>query len=123
MSAYLFGVAFAAFAPPAMPGLSALLCLPFRVRIKAEDFFRQWMTAGVGITVAEILTGTPAKLIAAVASTVVAAICWWLSRRKRKRSAKLTGAKSRALLAAVVARMREVAKPRSVLRPVPGGAG
>ncbi len=42
--------------------------------------------------------------------------------RKRKRAAALAGAKSRARIAALVARVREAAKPRRVLRPVPGGA-
>ncbi len=44
------------------------------------------------------------------------------NRRKRKRAAALAGAKSRARIAALVARVRETANPRRVLRPVPGGA-
>jgi hypothetical protein len=43
-------------------------------------------------------------------------------RRKRRRSPRSLGAKARALLAAVVARMRQSLKPRHVLRPVRGGA-
>lgn len=118
----LAGIATAALGPPALAALVPLIFLAGRVRPRAADYFRQWISCGVGMIVAECVNGTPAKLIAAVASTLVAAICWWLSRRKRKRSAKLIGAKSRALLAAVVARMRETAKPRPVFKPAPGGA-
>jgi hypothetical protein len=53
-----------------------------------------------------------------------AAIAAWLlwRRRKRKRALRELGAKSRARLAALVRKARESAKPRPVLRPVPGGA-
>ena len=44
---------------------------------------------------------------------------WW--RRNRKRSPRSYGAKARALLAALVRKAREAAKPRPVLRPAPGG--
>lgn len=47
---------------------------------------------------------------------------WWWKRRKRKRAAGLVGTKSRALVAALVRRAREAARPRPVLRPQPGGA-
>lgn len=57
---------------------------------------------------------------------ILAAICawqWWNGRRKdRDRAGFLIGAKSRALRDALVRRVREAAKPRPVLRPVPGGA-
>jgi len=43
-------------------------------------------------------------------------------RRRRKRAPRSYGAKSRALIAAMVARMRESLRPRPVLRPAPGGA-
>jgi hypothetical protein len=45
---------------------------------------------------------------------------WWRNRRNRKRAPRAYGAKSAALLAALVKRAREAAKPRPVLRPVPG---
>lgn len=48
---------------------------------------------------------------------------WWRKRKRRKRtSPKALGAKSRALVAALVRRAREAARPRPVLRPLPGGA-
>jgi MFS family permease len=53
---------------------------------------------------------------------------WWRNcrkRRKRKRAAAMAGAKSRALIEALVKRVRETARPRPVLKPVlrPAGAG
>ena len=64
----------------------------------------------------------------AVLDVVLGAVWAWLwwSERKRKRrdpAAKTLGAKSRLLVAAIVERAREAAKPKPVLRPVPGGAG
>lgn len=47
---------------------------------------------------------------------------WWRKRKRRDPAARSLGAKSRARLAALVAKVRESAKPRRVLRPVPGGA-
>lgn len=49
---------------------------------------------------------------------------WWHDRRSRrgKRADGLIGEKSRALLAALVRKAREAAKPRPVFRPAPGGA-
>jgi hypothetical protein len=49
--------------------------------------------------------------------------CWrhW-NRRKRRRAPRALGAKSRARIAALVRKARETARPRRVLRPVPGGA-
>lgn len=54
----------------------------------------------------------------------VTAVQLWMMRRNRRRTraARELGAKSRARLAALVAKVRESATPRPVLRPVPGGA-
>ena len=57
---------------------------------------------------------------------IIWGLIWWSEWRKRKRrdpAARSLGAKSRARVAALVERAREAAKPRRVLRPVPGGAG
>jgi hypothetical protein len=50
-------------------------------------------------------------------------ICGWLlwRNRRRKRAPRAYGAKSRALIAGLVRRAREAARPRPVLRPVPQG--
>src|SRR5260221_495187 len=46
-------------------------------------------------------------------------LLWWHRRRKRRRALALLGAKSRALIAAMVKRVREQRKPSRVLRPSP----
>lgn len=46
---------------------------------------------------------------------------WWRKRRNHRRAPRAYGTKSRARLAALVATLRERARPRPVLRPVPGG--
>jgi membrane protein implicated in regulation of membrane protease activity len=58
--------------------------------------------------------------VCAVASALMCRDYW--NRRKRKRATALAGAKSRARIAALVARARQAARPRRVLRPVPGSA-
>ena len=88
----------------------------------AAKFWGHWFCGGAGVTIGAASVADVPELAVGVVTTVLAAVMWWLSRRKRKRSPKLTGAKSRALLAAVVARMRETLKPRPVFRPAPGGA-
>lgn len=59
--------------------------------------------------------------ICAVAVAVIGWLVWSWLKPRRKYIAKLAGAKSRALVAALVRRAREAAKPRPVLRPQPGG--
>ena len=86
-------------------------------------FYRTWFTSAIGGMIGTALPPTTPDLVAANgASLIIAAVLWWLSRRRRKRAPKLAGAKSRALLAAVVRTMRERSKPRPVFRPAPGGA-
>jgi len=85
-------------------------------------FHGGWGATGFVLAVTSASSGEWAWAAAGAANAALAAICWWLSRRKRRHVAKLIGATSRALLAAVVARMKDALKPRTVLRPVPGGA-
>jgi hypothetical protein len=54
---------------------------------------------------------------------VVQAWLWRNDRRKRKRTLAALGNKARALIASMVKRAREAAKPRPVLRPLPQPAG
>lgn len=61
----------------------------------------------------------------AIPSAVLAVWCvwdWWRRRRKRDRVRKLLSERGRAVIAALVKRVREVSRPRPVLSPVPGGA-
>ena len=58
--------------------------------------------------------------LACAVINAIGAWFWW-NRRKRRRGPRAIGAKARARIAAMTARMRE--RPaRPVLRPVPGGA-
>jgi hypothetical protein len=56
------------------------------------------------------------------ANAGVAIVLWWLSRRRRKRAPRAYGEKSAALVAALVAKVREAARPRPVPRLGPAGA-
>lgn len=86
------------------------------------SFWVPWLVAAVCTLLTQALARDyPAAAIAA-GHAVIAAAGWWLSRRRKRRAPKLAGAKSKALLAAVVAKMRESLKPRAVLRPLAGGA-
>ena len=61
----------------------------------------------------------------ALDAAVAAFLIWDLWRRHRRqvrRALGLAGAKSRARVAALARKAREAARPRPVLRPVPGGA-
>ena len=57
-----------------------------------------------------------------VDGTFAAFYAWQWYRKDRRKVRDVLGAKSRALRDALVRKAREVAKPRPVLRPVPGGA-
>jgi hypothetical protein len=57
------------------------------------------------------------------AAAALMAWLWWRKRRRKGRAKAWLGAKSRALRDALVAKQREVTRPRPVLRPVPGSAG
>jgi Flp pilus assembly protein TadB len=105
----------------AMPPLYGFLCWLVGHRLSHRlSFFCNWICGGVGCAITDIMNGLWLALIFASANIALAAFLWWLSRRKRKRAQAALGAKSRALRDALVRRAREAAKPRPVLRPVPG---
>jgi hypothetical protein len=80
-----------------------------------------WGTVSVGCLIGAVSERNwPAAIVSAAQILVVAAI-WWNRRRKRKGSPLALGAKGRALRARLVQTLRERARPRPVLRPVPGG--
>jgi hypothetical protein len=105
--------------PPLWAGFWA--CVRRRLPVLYSPYLAWAITAAVCV----IGYGIAGEFVPAAISAfhvMLALVLWWLSRRRRKRAPKLAGAKSRALLAAVVAKLRESLKPRPVLRPVPGGA-
>lgn len=59
--------------------------------------FAVWCGGASAIAVLDALLGLPWWGAGSALSALVALILWWLSRRKRKRAAKLIGAKARAL--------------------------
>lgn len=80
------------------------------------------LAVGLGMaTAANLLDGSYVLAVITGTGAVIAAWLWWKNRRRRKdRAARSMGAKSRALVAALVRKAREAARPRPVLRPVPG---
>jgi uncharacterized membrane protein YfcA len=82
-----------------------------------------WITSGLGVLAVSLIGRHWLTAAFAAASLLVALAVWWWKRKDRKRAASLVGAKSRALRDALVRRAREVARPRPVLKPAPGGVG
>jgi hypothetical protein len=62
-------------------------------------------------------------LAALVAAFGVSSSWWHWRRRRRQKAPRPLGGKSKAARAKLVRSVREAAKPRPVLRPVPQGAG
>jgi hypothetical protein len=78
---------------------------------------------GAGGVIIGGLTGAPFwQVPIGIGQLAVAVVMHWLNRRRRDKARACLGAKSRALRDALVRRQRELTCPRSVLRPVPGGA-
>ena len=122
----IVSIAFAAAWPPV---LACIALLASRSPWPASRFWGNWCWGGcsdiIGGTLGFIGGARPGMLpyvLAGTAHAVLGAVMWWLNRRRRKRAPRTYGAKSRALIAAVVAKMRETAKPRPVFRPQPQGS-
>ena len=118
----IIGVAWAVAWPPVWAANWPRIVRLLRGR-PPGGFWGWWIVASVTTVLTQALAGDLPATAAATVSTVFAAIMWWLSRRRRKRASRAYGAKSRALVAAVVAKMRQSLKPRPVFRPMPGRAG
>jgi hypothetical protein len=107
----------------AFPPLHALVVCGARRRPSwTPAFFADWACCGAcgtaGSVFAAVGSGGWLYVASWGASALLGLILWWLSRRNRKRSLKLLGAKARARLAAMVRSM-----PRPSPRLVPQGAG
>jgi hypothetical protein len=83
-------------------------------------FGEAWACGGLGVVLA--FAGQWPENAIGVVQVAIGAWLWRRGRRGRKRAPRAYGAKSRALVAALVTKAREAAKPRPVLRPVPGRA-
>ena len=94
----------------------------FRSRPGPSRFYEAWGCAGFGGVLTYGVSRQVIPVVISVAQIILAVFLWWLSRRRRRRAPKPAGYKARALIAAIVRKAREAARPRPVLRPVPGGA-
>lgn len=82
----------------------------------AAAIARCWVSAGVGV----IFTLAPAgHWPGAAVGVAQGAWLWRRGRRGRRRVPRAYGAKSRALVAVLVAKARDAARLRPALRPVP----
>jgi hypothetical protein len=92
----------------------------------AGDFrgraYAMWMFTAAWSVGVSLILGAWLLVATSGASLVIAGWLYWHHRRRRDRAPKLSSAKGRAIIAALVRRAREAAKPHPVLRPVPGGA-
>lgn len=81
-----------------------------------------WLSSSGAVAAISLFQHDWGMFACAAASFATAVAVWWWKRRRRDRAPKAYGAKSRALVAALVRRAREAAKPRPALRPQPDGA-
>ena len=73
------------------------------------------------LALVDLIAGTSWYAAGEAIAAGIAAVLWWLSRRKRRdRARRWLGAKSKALRDAIVRKARELSVPRPVLAP--GGA-
>jgi hypothetical protein len=107
----------------ATPPVAAFLWAIFDRLIHApQRFVGTWISSGAVGLVVGIAEKDMAWLVGSAVSVAVGVAIWWWRRKDRKRAAKALGAKSCALVAALVERAREAARPRPVLQPQRGGA-
>jgi hypothetical protein len=101
-----------------------MLLLTFLRRRGRIEHWPEWAanTAGAAVLAASAATqGQWAWMAAMILTAIGSAWVWWhhWKRRKRRRALAMLGAKSRALIAAMVRTMRRERKPSRVLRPHP----
>jgi len=85
-------------------------------------FYQGWIGAAIAGGIGFAISREWLWFMLAAANAGVAIVLWWLSRRRRKRAPRAYGEKSAALVAALVAKAREAARPRPVPRLGPAGA-
>ena len=81
-----------------------------------------WAIAATVQAVVDGASGQWGTSLCAAANAGIGAWLWWRRRKRRDRAPRAYGAKSKARIAALVRKARQAARPRPVLRPVPGGA-
>lgn len=112
--------------PPVFAFARAAVLRAFRLgRPWAVAVAAGWTAGGVGVVLTLAHAGARAHwpgMALGAAHVAFGAWLWRRGGRGRRRAPRAYGAKSRALVAAVVAKARDAARPRPVLRPVPGAA-
>lgn len=111
--------------PPIAATLCALATAMLRLPRSAvrQCAYRGWFLAGAINTVTSLAARDMAGAAVSAAHFAFGLWLWWRGRPKDPRSALgMAGYKARAILAELARKAREAARPRPVLRPVPGGA-
>lgn len=84
--------------------------LPFGLRLMVMSVF-YCIAAAAGRQYADLISG--------VVNAVAGLLIWLWTRRRKDRAPRLLGGRAEAILAAMVAVLRERATPRPIFRPVP----
>lgn len=100
-------------------GIPWLVWLVIRGPVRVN--YALWVGGSFGGVLGAFATVNWLALAVNVVSGLVAVVLWLRRGRRRGRAPRAYGAKSRARVAALVARACEAGRPRRVLRPVPGG--
>lgn len=108
----------------AWPPLYAVLMTRLTNRAAGWAWWRlplYWAGCGIAGVVAGLTTSSWPVSAVSAGHILVAAAIWW-HRRRKKRGAAPLGAKSKARIEAMVRTMKQRARPRGAVRPVPGGS-
>jgi hypothetical protein len=128
----LLAYALTGFAIPLATG--ALICGTGRALLPLAGLppmsFSEAWAAAAAFSLGTAVLGLPfdpeprgALVTAGIAASLLAALFTWWWRKQRRHRSLLLGAKSLALIKSMTDTMRERAKPRGSLRPVPVPAG
>ena len=92
-----------------------------RLGTSRAAFGETWTCGGAGVVLTGAGFGQWLEIVIGLAQVAIGIWLWRRGRRGRRRAPRAYGAKSRALVAVLVAKARDAARPRPALRPVPGG--
>jgi hypothetical protein len=104
-------------------GWTAIISRALRLGpLPALSVGESWVCGGLSVVYAFAFGGPWSCAVIGAAHVAIGVWLWRRGRRGRRRAPRAYGAKSRALVAALVAKARDAAAPRPVFRPVPGAA-
>lgn len=99
------------------PPFVACLAWFFSRRRSVTLFWEWWWWVAAGVIVMAVIYHDVAAMVTAAVNAILAVFFWWRSRRRRDRAPRSYGAKTKAILTAIVRKLRESGKPRPALRP------